>query len=224
MSPDEDTSYFAQGRDDLVSFILPHVGARGRALDIGCAEGRLGLQLKQAGFAEVWGVDPHPIAAARAVGVLDAVVEGTFPECLPDLNGLFDVVVMADSLEHMVDPWRALRAVRSVLAPGGVLALSVPNVSHLSVALKLLRGRWDYADSGHLDRTHVRFFTPSSLRSTLASEGYEVDVFEPSHSPRRWFELPAVWLLSILAPHMLVFQMYVIARAAEPAATRRAVA
>jgi 2-polyprenyl-3-methyl-5-hydroxy-6-metoxy-1,4-benzoquinol methylase len=224
MSPEQAAGYHAQEREDLVKFILANVGGRGRVLDIGCAEGRFGSRLKRDGFAEVWGVEPYAPAAASAAEVLDRVIVGTFPECLPQIEGRFDMVVMADSLEHIADPWAALDAVSGVLATGGVLVLSVPNVSHISVVSKVLRGRWDYAESGHLDRTHLRFFTPSSLRAMLESEGYEIEAFRPSSSPRRWFQMPAVWLLSLVAPHMLVFQMYAIAHPAGSGAARRVAA
>ncbi len=62
-------------------------------------------------------------------------------------------------LEHLSDPLAALVVGQPASRPGGVVIVSVPNVAHLWVRLSLLAGRFDYADRGILDRTHLRFFT-----------------------------------------------------------------
>src|SRR5207244_3853209 len=99
--------------------------------------------------------------------------------------GVFDVVICADLLEHLFDPWTTLVEFRSLIAPGGSLILSVPNVRHLTVVAPLLvQGRWEYADSGLLDITHVRFFTEGSIRSMLGEAAYEIVAL------RRWAGRP----------------------------------
>ncbi len=82
----------------------------------------------------------------------------------------FDVILCLDVLEHMVDPWAVVgRLVSQYLKAGGILIASVPNVRHYSVTLPLLLGgKWDYADAGLLDRTHLRFFTRHSALQLLA--------------------------------------------------------
>jgi hypothetical protein len=61
------------------------------------------------------------------------------------------------------------------LGPGGAILVSVPNVAHWSVRLSLLFGRFEYARSGILDRTHLRFFTRRSFLRTLELAGLEVE-------------------------------------------------
>jgi SAM-dependent methyltransferase len=98
-----------------------------------------------------------------------------------DLNDLqrlpsgFDVVLLADILEHLVDPAEMLRRIHDCLRPDGRLLVSVPNVANLWLRLNLLVGRWTYADRGLLDRTHRYFFTRRSLRSMLAEAGFAVE-------------------------------------------------
>jgi hypothetical protein len=53
--------------------------------------------------------------------------------------------------------------------------VSVPNVAHLWVRLSLALGRWDYADRGILDRTHLRFFTKRSFAALLRDAGLSVE-------------------------------------------------
>ena len=149
--------------------------------------------------------------AAVAGRRLSRVVCAAFPAT--QLAGeRFDLVVLADVLEHLPDPWDALATCRQMLAPGGTVLLSVPNVSHYTVAWPLLLGRWQYVDSGLLDRTHLRFFTPSSLADALSQAGLEVVAWRDKAlaRPRRFRPIEAV--LRLAAPHQLSWQMLVLAR------------
>jgi len=86
----------------------------------------------------------------------------------------FDAIVFADVLEHLEDPGSMLRAARRWLRPEGTLLVSLPNVANLAVRLSLLAGRFEYADRGILDRTHLRFFTRRSARRTIEAAGFRI--------------------------------------------------
>lgn len=177
----------------------------GRASDVGCGKGFLGEMLLRRGYTEVWGVEPEPRAAGRAKGRLSGVVTGPFPEAAPEQLAPFDLVVFADSLEHIVDPWRALRRAKELLAPRGMLLVSVPNVSHYSVILELIRNSWSYSDSGLLDTTHVRFFTPKSFCRCLDDAGFCIvatDVVLAKPSRHRILGN----LVAHVLPHLLIYQ------------------
>jgi len=73
--------------------------------------------------------------------------------------------------EHLADPAWALDAYLGRLKPGGTVLVSLPNVGLWSVRLGLLLGRWNYSDTGVLDRTHLRFFTWRTARALLAAAG-----------------------------------------------------
>jgi hypothetical protein len=72
------------------------------------------------------------------------------------------------------DSAELLRRAAGKLTRDGTLLLSVPNIAHWSVIQGLLQGRWDYADQGILDRTHLRFFTLRSLHALLQETGLQV--------------------------------------------------
>src|SRR5439155_24466058 len=76
--------------------------------------------------------------------------------------------------DHLVDPLATLEWARGLLAEGGRAIVSLPNVAHWSVRWSLLVGRFDYADYGLLDRTHLRFFTQRSAHRLAADAGFQV--------------------------------------------------
>ncbi len=82
---------------------------------------------------------------------------------LPPLDGPFDAIVYGDILEHLSDPARVLSSLDQYLKEDGIVIISVPNVAHFWTRLQLLLGRFEYADRGILDRTHLRFFTRKSF-------------------------------------------------------------
>lgn len=89
---------------------------------------------------------------------------------------LFDTVMFLDVLEHLVDPWATLRSVRSVHKDGGRLIICMPNARHVRLVVPLVfLGRFDYKPSGIMDRTHIRWFTRSTLMELVETAGYRVD-------------------------------------------------
>jgi 2-polyprenyl-3-methyl-5-hydroxy-6-metoxy-1,4-benzoquinol methylase len=149
-----------------------------RLLDVGCNEGAFGALMEGRG-TEVHGIEPNASAAKTASKRLTSVTVGRFPDDL-SAGEPFDCIVFNDVLEHMTDPERALAAAKYHLADGGTLVASVPNVRNFSVLAPLiLRGRWDYADWGILDRTHLRFFTKATMRELFENSGYRVNQQEP---------------------------------------------
>ncbi len=153
--------------------IAARVADGARVLDAGAGEGAFAEELKARGCTVVaLEVDPARAEAARARG-LDVAVRNLETAGLDDL-GRFDIVVCADVLEHLVDPAAALQKLKGTLAPGGKIIASIPNVAFYGVRLRLLAGRFDYTETGILDRTHLRFFTRASARRLLEEAGLVV--------------------------------------------------
>ena len=156
--------------------ILGRLGeGRGRrALDVGAADGFLAELLTRQGW-QVTALERDPTQAAKARGRCHEVILADLDDAAPRLEGVFDAIVYGDVLEHLSDPLPVLVALNRRLAPGGLVIVSVPNVAHLWVRLSLLLGRWDYADRGILDRTHLRFFTRRSFVRFLGEAGLDVE-------------------------------------------------
>ncbi|GGF33193.1 hypothetical protein GCM10011519_03320 [Marmoricola endophyticus] len=148
------------------------------ALDVGCSRGGFGFSLRDALGPDARLVGIEPVASqaevARVGHEFDEVHTGYFPDVLADSEEKFDLICFNDVLEHIVDPWETLRAARKHLNPGGRIFAGIPNVQWLPNVLRLARGHWTYTEMGILDRTHVRFFTKSSMEDMFRQSGYRV--------------------------------------------------
>lgn len=153
-----------------------------RLLDVGSADGFLAQRLTERGY-EVTCIERDPGLATLARGKCHAVVVADLDQGAPELDGLFDVIVYGDILEHLKDPRRVVLDLNRYLSPDGTVVASVPNVAHLWVRLQLLLGTFEYADRGILDRTHLRFFTLASFRRFLAEANLSVAELVPAPVP-----------------------------------------
>jgi 2-polyprenyl-3-methyl-5-hydroxy-6-metoxy-1,4-benzoquinol methylase len=194
-----------------------------RLLDVGAADGLLARHLTARGW-KVTGIEADPETAAAGAAHCERMLVADLNRGVPALEGLFDAIVCGDVLEHLAEPVAVLRTLVACLAPGGEVIVSVPNVAHLWVRLSLLAGRFDYADRGILDRTHLRFFTRRTLDALLADAA--LAVVQRTSTPVPLYQvLPARWHGRALAavhaasaaaaralPRMLGYQLIVRAR------------
>jgi 2-polyprenyl-3-methyl-5-hydroxy-6-metoxy-1,4-benzoquinol methylase len=193
-------------------------------LDLGCATGWQARHLVQQG-CQVVGVEVDAEAAEMASAWCERVIVCDLDIAdLPTELGAdrFDVVAAGDLLEHLRDPARVLRSVRRLLRPTGRVVASIPNVAHGSVRLALLTGAFPYEDAGLLDRTHLRFFTLSSITELFETSGFTIDELVRIEAP---LEAGPAYDASLLPrgirravarmPEATTFQFVVVARPAD---------
>ncbi|WP_430742472.1 glycosyltransferase [Bacillus atrophaeus] len=167
-----DFTYFTHPRPEIVQLVPPEAN---RILDIGCGAGATGLELMNRQFCELYGVELHPLAAKAARSHYKAVIEEDVEQAeMPYPEGFFDVIIFADILEHLKDPWTVIQTYAKYLAPSGCMVCSIPNISHAEALFPLLLGDWTYRDAGILDRTHLRFFTPQTVHTLFPAEQFEI--------------------------------------------------
>jgi len=138
---------------------------------------------------EIWGVEVVAEVAEQARGnpALDRVFSGDIAEVIGELpRESFSHIVAGDVLEHLVDPWSVLDSLRQCLEPGGQFICSIPNIRNFSFILQLLfRRRFEYRDSGVMDRTHLRFFTRKDIEIMFRDAGFsqvEIGPVRPKQS------------------------------------------
>jgi len=176
LSTDYQAKYDDAPRRDLVSLITESPGS---VLEIGCGTGATGALIKKK-FSGTWyvGGEIDEGAAVIAQRRLDRAFAGNIEQIDLREYGLakesFDLIICADVLEHLYDPWRVVRVLRDYLKPAGCLLASIPNAQNINLILHLLNGHWTYSKHGLLDATHIRFFTLSEIVKLFSGTGYEI--------------------------------------------------
>ena len=167
--------------ENSISKILRLVRKEKNVLDVGCANGYLSEALREQLNCSVTGVEIDSNAAKEARKYCNRVIVGDIENenVIKALVGeRFDIIIFGDLLEHLKYPTAVLKAVRPLLTDSGYILASIPNIAHISVALDLLEGNFEYRSSGILDDTHIRFFTKKSILSMFKEAGYEICVWD----------------------------------------------
>jgi len=161
----------AKGPDrNRIKKIMANVPDYAFVLDVGCNDGSLGVMLQEEKKCTVIGIDvvQDLVQLANCRGVVARLGSA---EDLPFKDNYFDVVILAEVLEHLYDPADGLKEIRRVLRPGGVFVGSVPH-SEGGLGHKHHSGG-DY---------HQNIFTPESLELLLKNYFDDVDI-----SPTTYF-------------------------------------
>jgi 2-polyprenyl-3-methyl-5-hydroxy-6-metoxy-1,4-benzoquinol methylase len=167
-----DTPYADSRRPEMLGFVP--VNAK-TVLDVGCHMGAFGHAIKQISGAEVWGVEPNPDTAAIAKRSLDHVFNNFFSPDVPIPDNYFDVVTFNDVLEHIPDPWAALKLASKKLKKGGCVVVSIPNLRHIENLLHIFKDAdFRYEKDGIRDQTHLRFFTKKSACRLFDDSGLKI--------------------------------------------------
>jgi 2-polyprenyl-3-methyl-5-hydroxy-6-metoxy-1,4-benzoquinol methylase len=147
-------------------------------LDIGCSSGVFGERLIQEKNCTVDGIeiDSGDIKEARKKlrNVHKLNVE------LDDLSieERYDIIFMGDVIEHFAKPIEALMKLKKLLNSTGSLVFSIPNITHMSVRLMLLRGNIEYGKTGLLDETHLHFYNREEVYRVMNAAGLKITKFD----------------------------------------------
>jgi 2-polyprenyl-3-methyl-5-hydroxy-6-metoxy-1,4-benzoquinol methylase len=175
-------SSFAARLGLMLDVISRLAGEGGRILDVGCAQGTLGLTLAERGFqVSLLDVRATNIEYARARherGQVDFHV-GLLDERTPP-RADYDVVVCTEVLEHVTEPSRLLSQLASKARPGGHLCLTTPNAdyafSYLPSFGKVSQDVIDAAEVNSLDGDAHRFlYTREELIALARGVGLHLE-------------------------------------------------
>jgi ubiquinone/menaquinone biosynthesis C-methylase UbiE len=161
-----------------VEFVKSHGRRDGAVLDLGCGDGRLTLELRG---RRIVGADVSRVALERArerAAKHDVELVATIPGAtLPFADGTFDLVLLAETIEHVVDGQTLLAEARRVLSTGGEIAVTTPAHGRRTGLSLVTRG---FERAFDPLSPHVRFFSRSSLVVMLREAGFR----EPSITTR----------------------------------------
>lgn len=148
---------------------------RGEVLEIGSSTGYMTKRFVKKGCAvDVVEMDE------MAVGKVTKIARQTFIGSVEDeklqqgIRIKYDFIVCADVLEHLVNPEKVLIFLQTRLKKMGQILISIPNVAFWNMRLELLKGRFEYQQSGLLDKTHLRFYTYHSFLKLLKICGFKI--------------------------------------------------
>ena len=173
-------SYVERANPAIQSLYAKHFGSNGaapRVLDIGCGCGANDRDFKKkTPHAFITGIEPNSRAAELASRTCDEVYQGMLEEWLKQgTHAPYDLVVLSDVLDTTLTPSRFLRALSSAeCVRSARWIISVPNYGVWYNRLRTLLGVQGYSWSGVWDRTHLRFFTRSSIKELLTYCGFEL--------------------------------------------------
>ncbi len=162
--------YFSNVRMDIISLIPSN--PQQKLLEIGAGGGNTLVYIKQHGLAaEVMGMELMEITDSnQRHELIDKFQLGNIEQV--EINAKeehFDIIICADVLEHLIDPWNTVRKIERYLKKGGLLIASVPNIREWKTLSRIIfKGNFTYDPAGGImDKTHLRFFCKKDILDLL---------------------------------------------------------
>jgi len=163
---EKSTAYFSNTRKDLLSFIdKNYLGLT--ILEIGAGSGETLLELKKTGIAnKIYGYDLVDICLNKSE--FESFIVGNIEKDPIPFNEKFDIIILADVLEHLVEPEKVLEKLISFLKKNGKIYISLPNIRNYKAMYNIFfKGDFKYEEEGVLDQTHLRFFCKKNMKALI---------------------------------------------------------
>jgi 2-polyprenyl-3-methyl-5-hydroxy-6-metoxy-1,4-benzoquinol methylase len=152
-------------------------------IEIGSGSGALAKAIKlrspNTHYTGVEIIDEYAILSKR---YCDVVLTDNIEKPDHELTSLIQnasAIVFSDVLEHLYNPWQTLQSLNTLIPKDCSIFASIPNIQHWSVIFGLISGNFNYTESGLLDKTHLRFFTKSTIISLFSNNGFEIKSITP---------------------------------------------
>lgn len=175
---DGELPYLSKAEEVRIKKILSFSGRNSKILDIGCYNGTIGeLLIKRNN--DVYGIEANQDAAQLSIRKNIKVTVQDIESKFNFESHLFDVVVAAEIIEHILDTDFFIEEIKRVLKPKGALVLSTPNSASLGRRLFLLIGKNPYFEASfgyppYAHAGHIRFFTKDLLIGFLKFKGFKI--------------------------------------------------
>jgi len=169
--------YSNAARSSLIELISRPENEILSVLELGCALGATLNRIKRLWpNSSVCGIE-YDQAVADIGSYMTDIIQGDVENMvIPYEKEQFDYIICADVLEHLRNPEKTLERFLPYLKEDGYFIISIPNIRNQNVLKELLlKGRFDYSDSGILDRTHLKFFTRDTAIEMLEGVHLKID-------------------------------------------------
>ena len=162
--------------DQLYDLISKHINSNSKVLDIGCAMGGFLDYLHAKSIKNLSGIDPTKeyVNHAKRKGHYDIKLGSA--ESIPFNNNSFDLLVMDQVLEHIVEPRKAFQEAKRVLVDGGLFCIGIPDASRYDKT-------YFFDFFWFLMREHIQHFDIEHLKLLAEQEGFELIDFSKSETP-----------------------------------------
>lgn len=197
-------NYFQWVREDLINFFSAyykqHETDTENVLEIGCAQGKFGNYFKKKyNTLNYIGIDIFQEAVDLANDEIDTALCDNIENPKQETKELlekygFDLIILADVLEHLQNPWDTLKNMQKLLKPNGRIMISIPNGGNIEVIKKLAFDKFEYEERGILDKTHLRFFTRYTILNLIDYSNLTIE-FEGSNND---WKIPKIRLFNLV--------------------------
>lgn len=170
--------YYQNVRLDLLSLLT--FNKKYKVLEVGAGHGETLIYLKEKEIAhEVVGID---IVESKDNSNIDRFIFQDIENVnLSEYKNYFDVIILADVLEHLVEPQRILEKIKEYLKDDGEVLISIPNIRNIKAIYKVFfKGDFSYEERGIFDYTHLRFFCKRNIKQLVIDSGFRIETIVSS--------------------------------------------
>lgn len=156
--------------------IIELVGFKKEVLELGSSTGYLTRQMKANNCqVDVVEIDKDDAKTAGKFARKTYIGSLENPEVIGKIDNKYDVIVASNILEHLVNPSKILRLIKEKLKKNGQILIALPNIACWAIRKELFfKGKFDYQETGILDKTHLRFFTFFTAQNLIKESGFSI--------------------------------------------------
>lgn len=204
----------------IAELVSRHVDIAGRILDLGAYSGALIARLRDAGYTRLSGADLSRHIAEEVDAFWECDFNGAFAEQIA--GPPFACITACEVIEHLDNPRGFLRQCHQLLAPGGALVISTPNIQFFEARIKFaLTGElWGFSQHSYRSQRHISPILASHVPMMLRECGFEcreISTGASFASPLRRLLTFPIWgpMRLLMGPMVMGETLFVVATAME---------
>lgn len=164
-----------------VGLIMSHIENGSRVLECGCATGYMTKYMNDKKGCKVHIVEIDPECCEKASHFATDWYCGDLTETgwmSYYYQYKYHYILFADVLEHLVNPVEVLKNAVKFMEKNGKIIISIPNICHNDILIRMFYDHWNYTGLGLLDETHVHFWGVNELEAFVKEAGLKIDSYE----------------------------------------------